>query len=388
MAILAPLSGPIPDPLLVEVVHSVHGIMFKDLKQILRKEQCDASILLTANVPAAKKIVVHGPVGEEGCIPSQFPVQEDTQFCQILRESLDFFGIEESNHKEYFLVDMKTRQIHNPINYVRDHYFFKRSQYPQLQLVHMKPQEAFIALQQQELLHKFVEIGKVLLTWAILKNVDMVVQRVVFLHDELMKLLSFPRKALEADLDLYNSGPLGSQLLGLDVLHKFIYLLIMPTLLQIYSNYQTNKLVATTIEYAVKQFYLLNRKPFILQMFGSVSAILDTDEESVFGDASKVQSSCLFNLLLSLETPSPDPLHIAELIKEEKPLKPIDFCYRDEDEMVNVLDCISLCVMVVSYSAESMRGYQMLRKLYEMPDQTVNMRRICASHFPFRSRVR
>lgn len=45
------------------VVHSVHGIMFKDLKQILRKEQCDASILLTANVPSAKKIVVHGPEG-------------------------------------------------------------------------------------------------------------------------------------------------------------------------------------------------------------------------------------------------------------------------------------------------------------------------------------
>lgn len=44
-----------------QVVHSVHGIMFKDLKQILRKEQCDASILLTANVPAAKKIIVHGP---------------------------------------------------------------------------------------------------------------------------------------------------------------------------------------------------------------------------------------------------------------------------------------------------------------------------------------
>ncbi|CAH0723740.1 unnamed protein product, partial [Brenthis ino] len=407
------------------VVHSVHGIMFKDLKQILRKEQCDASILLTANVPAAKKIIVHGPSDNEGSIPSQFPVQEDTQFCQILRESLDYFGIPERLHNEYFLVDFKTRQIHNPQSYVRDHYFFKRSQYPQLGLVHMEPEEAFEKLQQQELLQKFVEIGKVLLTWAILKNVDMVVQRVVFLHDELMKLPSFPRKALEADLALYSRGPLGSTLLGLDVLHKFMwvrliarmfeamagnftssrdihlflnvlngalmlhsedslilryviatyvnaafnfknifstngYLLIMPTLLQIYSNFQTNKLVTTTIEYAVKQFYLLNRKPFILQMFGSVSAILDTDEEAAFGDASKVQSSCLFNLLLSLETPSPDPLHIAELIKEEKPLKPIDFCYRDEDEMVNVLDCISLCVMVVSYSAESMRGYQML----------------------------
>ncbi|KAG7310085.1 hypothetical protein JYU34_004625 [Plutella xylostella] len=407
------------------VVHSVHGIMFKDLKQILRKEQCDASILLTANVPAAKKIVVHSPVDNDGSIPSQFPVQEDTQFCQILRESLDFFGVPEKLHDEHFLVDFKTRQIHNPSNYVRDYYFFKRSQYPQLGLVHLPPEQAFERLQHQELLLKFRETGKVLLTWAILKNVDMVVQRVVFLHDELMKLPSFPRKALEADLALCSRGPLGPTLLGLDVLHKFMwvrliarmfeamagnftssrdihlflnvlngalmlhsedslilryviatyvnaafnfknifstngYLLIMPTLLQIYSNYQTNKLVTTTIEYAVKQFYLLNRKPFILQMFGSVSAILDTDEESAYGDASKVQSSCLFNLLLSLETPSPDPLHIAELIKEEKPLKPIDFCYRDEDEMVNVLDCISLCVMVVSYSAESMRGYQML----------------------------
>lgn len=39
----------------------------------------------------------------------------------------------------------------------------------------MKPDKAFNALQKQELVHKFVEIGKVLLTWAILKNVDMVI---------------------------------------------------------------------------------------------------------------------------------------------------------------------------------------------------------------------
>ena len=217
-----------------KVVHSVHGIMFKDLKQILRKEQCDASILLTANVPSAKKIVVHGPQDPDACgIPSQFPVQEDTQFCQILRESLDFFGIDEAKHKEYFLVDHKTReytillsflislidfnetytfrtgQIHNASAYVRDHYFFKRSQYPQLELVHMEPEEAFNALQREEFTQKFVEIGKVLLTWAILKNVDMVVQRVVFLHEELMKLPSFPRKALDSNLELYKGGELG-----------------------------------------------------------------------------------------------------------------------------------------------------------------------------------
>lgn len=112
------------------VVHSVHGIMFKDLKQILRKEQCDASILLTANVPSAKKIIVHGPEGnsskivikndqltpfkfflDEGGIPSQFPVQEDTQFCQLLRESLDFFGIDEKLHLQHFLIDYRSRKF-------------------------------------------------------------------------------------------------------------------------------------------------------------------------------------------------------------------------------------------------------------------------------------
>lgn len=132
-----------------------------------------------------------------GGIPSQFPVQEDTQFFQILKESLDFFGLPEERHKEFFLINIKTRefsvcaqplhlpnlhyiiisflgQIHNPTSYVRDYYFFKRSQYPQLELIQMDSGEAFNQLQSQELIHKFIEIGKVLLTWAILKNVDMV----------------------------------------------------------------------------------------------------------------------------------------------------------------------------------------------------------------------
>lgn len=47
---------------------------------------------------------------DEGGIPSQFPVQEDTQFCQILRESLDFFGIDEKFHNSHVLVDYKSRE--------------------------------------------------------------------------------------------------------------------------------------------------------------------------------------------------------------------------------------------------------------------------------------
>ena len=49
------------------VVPSVHGLFLKDLKQILRKEQCDANLLITANVPSAKKIIVYGP--DVGGIP-------------------------------------------------------------------------------------------------------------------------------------------------------------------------------------------------------------------------------------------------------------------------------------------------------------------------------
>lgn len=96
----------------------------------------------------------------------------------------------------------------------------------------MQSSEAFSALQNQELVKKFVEIGKVHLTWAILKNVDMVVQRVVFLHEELMKLPFFPRKALESDLDLYQGGELGKELLGLDVLHKFMWVRLIARMFE------------------------------------------------------------------------------------------------------------------------------------------------------------
>lgn len=83
-------------------------------------------------------------------------------------------------------------------------------------------------------------------------------------------------------------------------------------------------------------------------------------------NCSKVPATCLFNLLLSLETPSPDPLNIDELVKEEKPLKAIDFCYHDENEMASVLDCISLCVMVIAYAPDSVRGQQMLVRIFQL----------------------
>uniref|UniRef100_A0A0K2T575 Uncharacterized protein n=1 Tax=Lepeophtheirus salmonis TaxID=72036 RepID=A0A0K2T575_LEPSM len=411
------------------VVHSVQGIMFKDLKQILRKEQVDAAILLTANVPAAKKIVVHGPQGpDEGGIPSQFPLGEDVQFCQILQEAQDFFGIDDEVSKEYFLVDHKTKTIHNPQHHARDYYFFKRTQYPQLSLVHKEPATAYDELQKQCYSNKFVEIGKVMLIWGVLKNVSQVVQRVVFLHEDLMKLPSFPRKALESELDLHTNGKMGKELHGLDVLHKFNwirliarmfeamsgnfaypadvhlfinvicgalalhaedscilrycfatiinaahqfknifsnsgYFLVMPSLLRIYSNNQTNRLITTTIEFVCKQLYVLHRKPFLLQMFGSIAPILDRDDDTAYGDAFKIQPKCLYKLLSSLSYRTADNLNIMELVRLKKPLTALDFCYSGEPENISVIECISLCVLVVAYDSSTKRARQMLRIL-------------------------
>jgi len=67
-----------------------------------------------------------------------------------------------------------------------------------------------------------------------------------------------------------------------------------------------------------------------------------------------------------LETASSDPIHISELIKEEKPLQAVDFCYQDEDDTITIQDCISLCVMVIAFSPETLRSYQMLVSIFKL----------------------
>lgn len=67
------------------------------------------------------------------------------------------------------------------------------------------------------------------------------------------------------------------------------YFLVMPNLMRIYSNNQTNELITKTIEFVCKQLYVLHRKPFLLQMFGSIAPILDKDDNEVFGDAFRVR---------------------------------------------------------------------------------------------------
>ncbi|GFO03526.1 unc-80-like protein, partial [Plakobranchus ocellatus] len=406
-------------------IPSVEGIYFKDLKQTLKKEQCDPFLLVSASVASAKKILVHGP--DLSSIPSQLFIHEDTQFIQILQESLEFFNIPDDQHSSHFLVDTKTHQIHNSNAYVRDFYFFRRNFYPQLSLVKMNPDDAKLALQRRVFMLKFVEVGKVLLTNAVMEStpVHQLQNHVSFLHEELSKLPSFPRKALEAEFDMY-SGGWGKEIFGMDSLHKyswaklmstiftsmsstftwsndlnlFIHVLngtivlqfedtailrfclatlintsrhfkhifatngflhIMPTLLRVYSNNQPNPVLRNAVQFLCKQFYILHRKPFILQMFGSVAPILDmTCAADGVKDCSKIQPESLFRLLLALEKDCPDHMSVLDLVVGDKPLKALDFCYENDVDTFNMMDVINMCVTVIAYSPDSYRSGQML----------------------------
>ncbi|KAK3087178.1 hypothetical protein FSP39_002695 [Pinctada imbricata] len=412
--------------LLWQVIPSVEGIYFNVLKQVLKKEQCDPYILISANVPSAKKILINGP--DEASIPSQLPIHEDTQFSHLLQESLDFFNIPEEDYSSYFIVDTKSNQIHNLNSYVRDFYFFRRNHYPQLSLVALNTEEALLALERQAFTLKFLEIGKVLFTTKVLSSTTshQMQTHVSFLHEEFLKLPSFPRKALESEFSLYTAKG-GEELYGLDTLHKcswvklietlfnsmqstfgwtndlllFLnvvngcivlhcedtgllryclavlintsrhfkhvfsmngFMHIMPTLLKVYSNNQPNPVICQALEFVCCQFYILHRKPFILQMFGSVTPILDMNfEETGLIDSSKVQPDCLFKLLLTLGKDAPaDSLSIMDLVEGDKPLTAMDFCYESDPEKLDILHVINMCVTVIAYAPDSFRGNQML----------------------------
>ncbi len=74
----------------------------------------------------------------------------------------------------------------------------------------------------------------------------------------------------------------------------------------------------------------------------------------------QVQPKYLYKLLCSLRTNSPDLLHIMELVKLKKPLTALDFCYQGDPEHISVLECISLCVLVIAYDSGTRRAREML----------------------------
>ncbi|GLD63442.1 protein unc-80 homolog, partial [Lates japonicus] len=410
-----------------EVVGYVEGLFFKDLKQTMKKEQCEVKLLVTASMPGTKTLVVHGQ--NECDIPTQLPVHEDTQFEALLKECLEFFNIPEARSAHYFLMDKRWNLIHYSKTYVRDIYPFRRSVSPQLNLVHMLPEKGQELIQKQVFSRKLEEVGRVLFLISLTQHMPAVHKQshVSLLQEDLLRLPSFPRTAIDAEFSLFNE-PQGKELFGLDTLHKVLwiklleemflgmpseypwgdemmlflnvfngalllhpedsallrqytataintavhfnhlfslsgYQWILSTMLQVYADYESNPLLRQGIEFCCRQFYILHRKPFILQLFASVAPLLEFTTSTSTGLSKGVSAQCLFDLLVSLEGETQDSLDALELVKAEKPLRSLDFCYGNEDLAFSISEAIKLCVTVVAYAPESFRSLQMLMVL-------------------------
>ncbi|CAL8087525.1 unnamed protein product [Calicophoron daubneyi] len=411
------------------VVPHVQNIYFKDLKQTMRREQIDSTLLLTANLPCTKQFnVFDNDIGVAQLVRLQ-DENKDYQFKDILSDVMEASGIPLDQINMYYLCDDRSGVIRNASHYIRDFYTFKRNHTPKLRLRRFGPEESRYLLQENALNLKFQEIGKILFTSAVLgcTPAPQISNHVFFLHEELTKLPSFPRKALESEFDLYDLPDLGHPLLGMDTVHKlawcqllsnlfsqmpttypwsadlqlflnvyngtlilhaedtsvlrqclafFIqccyqfkttfsttgYAGILPTLLRVYNQHMYNNVLTQAIEFTCRQFYVMHRTPFILQLFGSIAnyvTVGDEVNESV-DEFYQIQPSTLYRLLRMISRPLPDDARILELCNIQTPLKALDFCYEDEEANWSILEAINLCVAVIVYAPDSYRARQML----------------------------
>ena len=125
------------------------------------------------------------------------------------------------------------------------------------------------------------------------------------------------------------------------------FFLIMPTILRCYSQRQPNRLFTQVVEFVCKQFYVLHRKPFLLQMFGSVADFMDQNESDLEANPMRVKAKYLFALLLAMERMMEplDQLDILSMLPYSKPLQALDLCYKDEPNTFTILtDAMASCV--------------------------------------------
>ena len=131
--------------ILESVLPYVYGITMKQLKNTLRKEQCEMSIFLTSSSNGIKKITCFGP--DEFLIPHQIEITNEAYtFRDLLKEGIDFYRLYPTENKEFFLKDTRLGKLLNPDGLVRDHFVSRKGVTPQVTLVEMDPGMAFLKL--------------------------------------------------------------------------------------------------------------------------------------------------------------------------------------------------------------------------------------------------
>eukprot|EP00108_Taenia_solium_P004580 TsM_000167300 transcript=TsM_000167300 gene=TsM_000167300 len=412
------------------IIPYVKNIYFKDLKQTFRREQIDSTLLVTANLPCAKQFNVFC---DTICVAQLVKLQDDNKdyrFNDILTEALEGNGVTHSEYHLHVLCDDRSNIIRNSNHYVRDFYPFKRNHIPKLKLMRVDRETGQQLLQRNAFSLKVQEVGKLLLVKTILQTTaaSHMSNHILFLREELVKLPSFPRKALEAEFTLYECGDMGKALFAMDSMHKLTwcqlinsmfqkmtstfpwstdlqlflnvyngtlvlhaedttilrqclafylqccyqfkmifsvngYLSILPTIIRVYHNNQHNGILKQAIEFIFKQFYIMHRTPFILQMFGSIANYIDLSPDDTAQSnfyRVMIQPETLYQLLRAIGREIPDTLGILQLCSFSKPLKALDFCYADDSQSWSIFETVNLCVTVQVYAPESYRSRQMM----------------------------
>nr|CDS15467.1 protein unc 80 [Echinococcus granulosus] len=371
------------------IIPYVKNIYFKDLKQTFRREQIDSTLLVTANLPCAKQFNVFC---DTICVAQLVKLQDDNKdyrFNDILTEALEGNGMPHSEYHLHVLCDDRSNIIRNSNHYVRDFYPFKRNHIPKLKLMRVDRETGQQLLQRNAFSLKVQEVGKLLLVKTILQTTaaSHMSNHILFLREELAKLPSFPRKALEAEFTLYECGDMGKALFAMDSMHKLTwcqlinsmfqkmtstfpwstdlqlflnvyngtlvlhaedttilrqclafylqccyqfkmifsvngYLSILPTIIRVYHNNQHNGILKQAIEFIFRQFYIMHRTPFILQMFGSIANYIDlSPDDAIQSNFYRIQPETLYQLLRAIGREIPDTLGILQLCSFSKPLK-------------------------------------------------------------------
>eukprot|EP00795_Rhopilema_esculentum_P015050 gene15050-6214_t len=391
-----------------QVVPSVSNLFLKDMKQVLRKENCE-------------EIRVMFEKGNE-----KFEVNEDSTFASLVNDCKKRFDLFD---KSLVLIDKYSGWLMESSRQVRDSFAFKRGfAAPVVKLERMDRERCYEERQAQAIIMKMSEISRLNLSGAIL-NAFPYQKHDAFLFLALLKQNAFPRKAIEFEFELCQENGLAKELLTFDVVlkdtwMKFICTLLMhldetataadeieiflsvlngallllcdnvailrsclgcfinisrhfgqifavsgyeqilPTLLKVYAQHQDNTLVTEAIEFAMGTFLTLHQSPFLLQLFASAAPILQsevTQELLTFCPLEQIPSRVFFKLLLSLDRRIEDTIGVLGLVRGEKPIRPFDSVCKIENIEFSVIDiAVRLAVTVIASRPASSRGIQML----------------------------
>ena len=205
--------------ILESVLPHVYGITMKQLKNTLRKEQCEMSIFLTSSSNGIKKITCFGP--DEFLIPHQIEINNEAYtFRDLLKEGIEFYRLYPTENKEFFLKDTRLGKLLNPGVLVRDHFLARKGMTPQVTLVEMDPHSAQKSILSMNIQMISSDISRLSLMLSLLRNAWDAESESFFIKNELIRAANFPRKSIES-VDFNTASP---ELIRLDEVKKKVWI--------------------------------------------------------------------------------------------------------------------------------------------------------------------